>query len=129
MHAFDLSAGTDYALLFLRLMVALVFFSSGYGHATKSEERSKSIGMSKGFTMFLGVAELAGAAGVLLGVLTQWAAAGLILIMLGAVQKKLMVWKTGFWGKDSLGWNYELIFISMLLVILTTDGGALAFTH
>jgi putative oxidoreductase len=129
MHAFDLSAGTDYALLFLRLMVALVFFSSGYGHATKSEERSKSIGMSKGFTMFLGVAEMAGAAGLLLGVLTQWAAAGLILIMLGAVQKKVMVWKTGFWGKDGLGWNYEFILISMLLVILTTDGGALALSH
>jgi putative oxidoreductase len=129
MHAFDLSAGTDYALLFLRLMVALVFLNSGYGHATKSEERSKSIGMSKGFTMFLGVAEMAGAAGVLLGVLTQWAAAGLILIMLGAIQKKIMVWKTGFWGKDSLGWNYDLIFVSMLLVILTTAGGALAFTH
>jgi putative oxidoreductase len=43
--------------------------------------------------------------------------------MLGAVQKKIFVWKTGFWGKDGLGWNYELILISMLLVILCTNGG------
>jgi putative oxidoreductase len=45
--------------------------------------------------------------------------------MLGAVQKKLFVWKTGFWGKDGLGWSYELMLISMLLVILLTDGGKL----
>jgi putative oxidoreductase len=129
MHAFDVSAGTDYALLFLRLMIALVFGYSGYNHATKAEERSKSIGMSKGFTLFLGVAEMAGAAGIILGVLTQWAAIGLLLIMAGAIQKKVMVWKTGFWGKDSLGWNYDLIFTSMLLAILTTAGGALTLTH
>ena len=44
-------------------MVTVVFVSSGSSHATKSEERSKSIGMSKGFTVFLGVAELAGGLG------------------------------------------------------------------
>jgi putative oxidoreductase len=43
--------------------------------------------------------------------------------MLGAIQKKIFVWKTGFWGKDGLGWSYDLTFISMLLVIVATDGG------
>ena len=47
--------------------------------------RGKSIGMSPGFTRFLGLAELAGGLGVALGVLTQLAALGLILIMLGAI--------------------------------------------
>jgi putative oxidoreductase len=46
-----------------------------------------------------------------------------MLVMLGALQKKIFVWKTGFWGKDGLGWNYEFILISMLLVILCTGGG------
>jgi uncharacterized membrane protein YphA (DoxX/SURF4 family) len=50
----------------------------------------------QGFTAFLGVAELLGGIGVVVGVLTQLAAAGLILIMLGAIQKKLFVWPTGF---------------------------------
>jgi uncharacterized membrane protein len=45
------------------------------------------------------VAELAGGAGIILGVLQQLAAIGLIVIMLGAIQK------------------------NMLLVILFTDGG------
>jgi putative oxidoreductase len=80
--------------------------------------------MSKGFTLFLGIAELAGALGVAAGVLTQLAAAGLILVMLGAIQKKAMVWKTGFWGKQGTdGWHYDLMLVVMNLVILFTDGG------
>ena len=79
--------------------------------------------MSKNFTMFLAAAELAGGVGIILGVLAQLAAIGLILIMFGAIQKKIFVWKTGFWGEDGLGWSYDLTFVSILLVIVATDGG------
>src|SRR4029077_8716267 len=105
----------DFGLLALRLMVAVVFITSGWGHVRKSEERSKSIGMSKGFTIVLGVAEVAGGLGVALGVLTQLAALGLILIMLGAIQKKIFVWHIGFWGENASGWYYDLIFVVMNL--------------
>ncbi|PYX35099.1 MAG: hypothetical protein DMG73_04250 [Acidobacteria bacterium] len=57
--------------------------------------------MSKGLTIFLGAAELAGGLGVAFGVLPQLAAMGLILIMLGAIQKKIFVWHTGFWGEKT----------------------------
>jgi len=114
---------TDFGLLALRLMVALVFIASGWGHVTKSEERSKSIGMSQGFTIFLGLAEMAGALGVAFGILTQLAALGLILVMLGAIQKKIFVWHTGFWGEKAYGWHYELMIVVMNLVIVFTDGG------
>jgi putative oxidoreductase len=113
----------DYALVFLRIMVGLVFVDSGYADLKDPVARSKSLGTPQNFTLFLGVAEVLGGAGVIAGVLTQLAAIGLMLIMLGAMQKKIVVWKTGFWGKDGLGWNYELILISMLLVILVSDGG------
>jgi putative oxidoreductase len=104
-------------------MVAAIFITSGWSHVSKPAERSKSIGMSKGFTIFLGAAELAGGLGVALGVLIQPAAIGLILVMLGAIQKKAFVWKTGFWGEKSGGWHYDLMLVLMNLVILTTDGG------
>jgi hypothetical protein len=45
--------------------------------------------------------------------------------MAGAIQKKVAVWKTGFWGSNGLGWNYELILVSMLLVILASGGGGI----
>ena len=114
----------DLGLLLLRLMVAAVFIASGWSHLTNAEERSKSIGMSKGFTTFLGAAELAGGLGVTFGVLTQAAAAGLILIMLGAIGKKLLVWHIGFWGEKGSGWHYDLMLLVMNLVILFFDGGS-----
>jgi putative oxidoreductase len=105
-------------------MVSAVFAASGWGHLKNPEERSKSIGMSKGFTIFLGAAELVGALGVIFGVLTQLAAAGLILVMLGAIQKKMFLWKTGFWGKHGTdGWHYDLMLVVMNLVIIFTGGG------
>lgn len=113
----------DVALLLMRLMVALIFGTSGWSHVSDPVERSKSIGMSKGVTIFLGVAEIAGALGVAFGVLTAWAALGLSLVMLGAIYKKAFEWKTGFWGKGSQGWHYDLMLILMNLVIAASRGG------
>ena len=120
---FDLAPATDYGLQFLRVMAGATYVDSGYHDLKNPDARSKSIGMSKGFTLFLAGAEIAGGSAVIFGVLQQLAAIGLILIMLGAIQKKLLVWKTGFWGKDGFGWSYELTLISILLVFLFTDGG------
>ena len=114
---------TDLGLLLMRLMVALVFASSGWNHLKEQQTRAQSIGMSKGFTVFLGTCEILGALGVAVGVLTQLAALGLILLMLGAIQKKIFVWRTGFWGKEASGWHYDLMLVAMNLVILFTDGG------
>jgi putative oxidoreductase len=113
----------DLGLLLLRLMIGVVFFTSGWSHVTKPAERSKSIGMSQGFTIFLGLAELAGSVGIMFGVLQQIAAIGLILIMLGAIQKKIFVWHTGFWGEKASGWHYDLMLAVMCFVVLVTDGG------
>ncbi len=114
----------DLALLILRVMVAAVFIDSGWKHVRDPEARGKSIGMSKSATAVVGAAEILGGLGVLFGVLTQLAAIGLILVMLGAIQKKIFVWHTGFWGKVGQGWHYDLMFVVMNLVILTSNGGA-----
>jgi putative oxidoreductase len=117
---------TDWSLFLLRIVVALVFGASGFGHLKSPRERAASIEMSVGFTVFLGAAELAGAIALVAGILTQWAALGLILVMLGAIYKKIAKWKTGFWGEKAMGWHYDLLFIAMNLVILTTGGGRIA---
>jgi putative oxidoreductase len=114
---------TDLSLLLLRLMVAAVFVTSGWSHVKNPKGRAKSIGMSPAFTVFLGSAEIAGGLGVAFGVLTQLAAIGLILLMLGAIQKKIFVWHTGFWGEKSSGWHYDLMLVLMNAVIVCTNGG------
>jgi putative oxidoreductase len=126
----QLAQFTDIALLLLRLMVSIVFITSGYKHLKDPATRSKDIGMSKSVTIFLGAAELAGGLGVISGVLAQLAAIGLILVMLGAIQKKIFTWHTGFWGKSGTnGWSYDTMLVVMNLVIVTTGGGNLTLTH
>jgi putative oxidoreductase len=123
----QLAQFTDFALLLLRVMVGIVFITSGWNHLKEPAARSKDIGMSKGFTIFLGAAELAGGLGVAFGVLTQLAALVLILLMLGAIQKKIFVWRTGFWGESGTnGWSYDTMLVVMNLVIVTTGGGNLS---
>jgi putative oxidoreductase len=119
----QLARFTDLGLLLLRLMVGVVFLTSGWSHLKDPAARSQSIGMSKGFTIFLGLAEVAGSLGIIFGVLQQLAAVGLILVMLGAIQKKIFVWHTGFWGDKASGWHYDLMLVVMCLVILFTNGG------
>ncbi len=116
----------DWALFLMRLVVAAVFGTSGFGHLKSPRQRAESLGMSVGFTIFLGAAELAAALALVVGFLTQWAAIGLILIMLGAIYLKIAQWKTGFWGEKSSGWHYDLLFVVMNLVILCTGGGRIA---
>ncbi len=119
----QLARFTDVALLLLRIMVGIVFMTSGWKHLKDPQGRSKDIEMSKSFTIFLGAAEFAGSLGVIFGVLAQLASVGLILIMLGAIQKKIFVWRTGFWGKSGTnGWSYDAMFVVMNLVIVTTGG-------
>lgn len=119
----QLARFSDLGLLLLRLMIGVVFLSSGWSHVKDPAKRSQSIGMSKGFTMFLGMAELAGALAIVVGVFQQLAAIGLILILLGAIYKKIFVWHTGFWGDKASGWHYDLTFVVMCLVVLFTNGG------
>jgi len=119
----QLAQFTDLLLLLLRLMVAAVFVTSGWNDVKDPKQRSKGIGMTPAFTTFLGVAEIAGGLRVAFGALTQLAAIGLILIMLGAIRKKIFVWHTGFWGDKASGWHYDLMLVLMNLVIACTNGG------
>jgi putative oxidoreductase len=114
---------SDVALLCLRLIVAVVFLESGRRHAGDPVGRAASIGLSPGITRVLGWAEMAAALSVALGVFAQVGALVLMLVMLGAIQKKLFVWHTGFWGEKTYGWHYDLLFLVANLVILTTGGG------
>jgi putative oxidoreductase len=115
-------------LLLLRLMVGMVFISSGWNDLRDPEARAKSIEMSKPSTIFLGSAEIAGGLGVILGVLPQLAALGLILVSAGAIYKKIFVWHSGFWGDNAYGWHYDLMLMIMNLIIVLTNGGPYVIT-
>jgi putative oxidoreductase len=114
---------TDWVLLLLRLLMAAIFGMSGYYDLADPPGRAHSIEMSQPVTIFIGIAEVAGALSLISGVLIQYAAFGLILISLGAMGKKIFSWKKGFWGKTSQGWHYDLLLLLINLLFVTTRGG------
>ena len=116
----------DFAALVLRLVVSIDFLSSGWSSVTDRVGRGKQNGLPPGLMAIIGAAELAASAGLISGVLARWAALGLILIMLGAMQKKIFVWRTGFWGKDGFGWHYDLKLATMAFVIALAGSGHIA---
>lgn len=121
---FDLSFLIPITLLLLRIIVAIVFFSSGKSHFMKPIERGKSVGLSPAMTRFLGIAEILASVSIALGIFPQIGGAIIAVTMLGAIQKKIFVWKTKFYEEKSYGWHYDLIFLIAALVIMATNGGA-----
>jgi uncharacterized membrane protein YphA (DoxX/SURF4 family) len=71
----------------LAALLAMAFAGSGsqkvFGEL--AAQGAQHFGYSVGFMVFIGAAELAGAVGLLIPRLSMWAAAGLIIIMAGAV--------------------------------------------
>jgi len=113
----------DFSLFLLRMVVALVFGASGYYTLRDPVGRGRSFDLSPRAAVGIGLAEVLGSLGLVTGVLVQLAAIGLILIGLGAIQKKVFVWKTGIWGDKNSGWHYDLTYLAMNLVIAATAGG------
>ena len=118
----DLHFFSDFALLALRIVVAIVFFSSGKGHFQHPKERGESIGMPPNITRLLGIVEMAGALSVAAGIYIQIGALLLIGTMMGAIYKKLFVWETGFYSDEGFGWHYDLLFLCANLLFLSTGG-------
>lgn len=116
---------SDFALLALRIIVAIIFYSSGKSHAMQPDKRSESIGMSPSATRFLGIVELIGAISAAFGIYIQIGAILLIGVMLGAISKKMFVWDTDFYSEEGFGWHYDLLLLCANLVFLTVGGGSL----
>jgi len=121
----SLLEGADLALFLLRAWIAILFGWSGWSHLTKPRERGESIGMSPAATFALGAVELGASLHLVAGLWDQLAAAALAITMLGALYKKIFVWKICFWGDESTGWYYEVLYLLACLVIVTTGGGAI----
>lgn len=113
----------DAALLLLRVVLSLVFLTSGWSHVRQPEERGESIGFSPAATLALGVVEVVAAVMLAVGVWPQPAAALLSCVMAGAIYHKILVWRTGLWGEEGSGWYHDLLYLVANLVIFATGGG------
>jgi len=117
---------SDWGLLALRLGVGTVFIVRG------TQKRAMwtippSAQMPAGLLSLLrvlSIAEPLGGLATLVGLLTQAAAAGFILVMLGAIRLKVQQLHKGFTGEG--GWEFEWLLLVGAIALLFLGAGKFA---
>jgi putative oxidoreductase len=119
---------SDVALLLLRVSLGTIFVVHGLGKR-RLWKVQPSAQMPAGFLKtlrFLSIAEPAGGLAVLVGFLTQPAALGLALIMLGALRFLITRAQRTFTTETAAGWEFEFLLLLVALALLVMGGGRFA---
>ena len=133
MHFFHrLTAHSSVGLLLLRLSIAAIFLFHGiqkwsmWGLAPSEQMSANMLNLMK----CLSIVEPLGGLALLFGFLTQLAAGGLALIMLGAIYFKQYVWMLGFVGKNGMvGWEFDLVLLAGCLALFFLGAGKYSLDH
>jgi putative oxidoreductase len=111
------------SLLLLRLIVAAIFLYSSYAKwqyiATSPEMPAGMLYLIK----FLIVVEPLGAIALLAGFLTRWAAAGLGIIMVGAIVMLKFSMGTAFFTSQAPGLDYNALILGACIALVAFGAG------
>jgi putative oxidoreductase len=118
---------SDVALLLLRIALGAVFLTHGLGKrrlwSVQPSEHMPAGMLTK--LRILSIAEPAGGLGVLFGFLTQLAALGLVVAMLGALQFLITKVHRKFTSETG-GWEFEFMLLIVALALAILGGGKYA---
>ena len=119
---------SDVALLLLRLALGTVFLVHGLPkrHLWKAQPSAQMpAGMLRNLRI-LSIAEPAGALGLIFGFLTQLAALGLCVSMLGALQFLITKVHRKFKETHAPGWEFEFMLLVIAISLAILGGGKYA---
>ena len=122
----SLTSYSDWGLLALRLAIGAVFVVHGKGKMGmwKMKPNGQMKAPMTSMMKLLSVAEPLGGIALAAGFLTELAALGLGVIMLGALYFKMKVWKMAFKADNATGWEFDLVLLAGCLALLTSGAGA-----
>jgi len=120
------TALAPFALLLLRILLAIMFIDGGRRHVADPKGRGKGMELSTTFTFMLGAVEVVAGFLVLIGLWIQIAALMIIVVMLGAIYFKVFVWKTGIYGDKNNGWYYDALLLVAAGILLTIGSGSVS---
>ena len=116
----------DWALLALRLGVGVIFLVHGSQKRAmwKMQPSAQLPAGMLSVLRFLSIVEPLGGLGVLVGFLTRPAAAGLAIIMLGAIRLKAIQMRKRFTGDG--GWELDFIILAAAVALVISGAGKLS---
>ncbi|MBI2633209.1 MAG: DoxX family protein [Parcubacteria group bacterium] len=116
----------DYGLLAMRIAMGAIFLTHGiqkfgmWRMAPSAQMSASTINLMR----LLSIVEPLGGIAILIGFLTQFAALGLGIIMIGAIAMKIKIWKKKF--SESGGWEFDLILLAVAIALFFIGGGNFA---
>lgn len=115
----------NFGLLILRLAVGTIFLVHGLMKWSMwSMQPSEQIPASMlTIAKILSIAEPLGAVAIILGFLTPFAAIGLSIVMIGAINLKMNVMNLGFTEQQGTGWEFDFLILACLVTLLFTGAG------
>jgi len=119
---------SDVALLLLRIGLGTVFIVHGTAKRRLWKVQPSPqlpVGLLRTLRL-LSIAEPAGGLAVLVGFLTQPAALGLALVMLGALRFLIGDAHRAFTTETAAGWEFELVLLFVALALALMGGGGFA---
>jgi len=118
----------DIAPLVLRLFLAAIFIYHGLPKIKGGKQMAQAMGKPQMgiFMVLLGTAETLGGIAAAVGFLTQIAAAGFIIVMLGAIYMKATLWKTGFTSQKTTGWEFDFMILGAAIALLLLGAGTIS---
>ena len=113
---------TGLVLLLVRIVLAITFFAEARHKLKDIKDFAKKDSLPLPLAVFVAVAELAAALGMLSGVLAQWAGVGLVLLMTATICLHVFKWHSPYWATKR-GWEYDLLMLVLAAVIVAFGAG------
>lgn len=117
---------SDFGLLMLRIVVAIIFIYHALPKIRSSRLVARGMDMSQGFVFVLGWVELLSSIGLILGIYIQLASLLLSIVMTGAIYSKMIRWRMPFSSREGTGWEFDFILLAANIMILLSGGGGFA---
>jgi putative oxidoreductase len=113
-------------LLIVRLVVGAIFVvhglqKKGSWRMQPSEQNPQNLLLA---FRILSIAEPLGGIAIALGFLTQWAAVGIAIIMVGAMVLKIGTWHKKF--AEPGGWELDLLILAVAVMLIFRGAGSIA---
>lgn len=111
-------------LVLVRVVLALSFAVSSYNKFRNMKGFAKKDGVPLPLAYVVAVAEICAAISMITGVLTVWAAYGVVLLMLGTMSLHIFKWRSPYWANKG-GWEYDLMLLLFAGVVALYGPGLL----